>query len=216
MVELSSFDDLFEQPALGDQPNATQDLDSGMVELSSFDDLFEQPTLRDQPNDTQDLDSGSSDTSDYVSTSDSSSDSDSDLDDYGDSDGSRHSEPKEGVIKAYLTMLKTSLSKQMGPRSKQLPDCYKQGQFWIHPRHPFFAMDKAAISAGGITPESLYFPDVFVWIPTLLNGNNKLICKDHKCVRSGEKNKELSMKGFNDNPIARRVVSLDSCYYILT
>ncbi|KIK00182.1 hypothetical protein K443DRAFT_100888 [Laccaria amethystina LaAM-08-1] len=104
----------------------------------------------------------------------------------------------------------------MGPRSKQLPECYKQGQFWIHPRHPFFAMDKAAISAGGITPESLYFPDVFVWIPTLLNGDNKLVCKDHKCIRSGGKNKELSIKGFNDNPIARRVITLDSCYYILT
>ena len=187
-----------------------------MVDPSSFDDLFEQPTSDNQHNATQDLDSGSSDTFDYGSSSDSSSDSDSDLNDSGNSDGSRHSEPKEGVIKAYLTMLKASLSDQIGPRSKQLPDCYKQGQFWIHPRHPFFSMDKAAISAGGITPESLYFPDVFVWIPTLLNGDNKLVCKDHKCVRSGVNSKELSIKGFNDNPIASRVITLDSCYYILT
>ncbi|KIK00314.1 hypothetical protein K443DRAFT_73432, partial [Laccaria amethystina LaAM-08-1] len=83
-------------------------------------------------------------------------------------------------------------------------------------RHPFFAMNKAAISAGGITPESLYFPDVFVWIPTLLNGDNKHVFKDHKCIGSGGKNKELSIKGFNDNPIACRVTTLDSCYYILT
>ena len=80
-----------------------------MVEVSSLDDLFEQPILGDQPNATQDLDSGSSDTSDYSSSSDSSSDSDSDLDDSGDSDGSRHSEPKEGVIKAYLTVLRLVL-----------------------------------------------------------------------------------------------------------
>jgi hypothetical protein len=158
--------------------------------------------------------SGPSDTSDYGSSSDSSCDSDSDLDDSGNSD--RHSEPKEGVIKAYLTVLKASLSDQMGPHSKQLPECYKQEQFWIHPRHPFFAMNKAAISAGGITPESLYFPDVFVWIPTLLNGDNKHVFKDHKCIGSGGKNKELSIKGFNDNPIACRVTTLDSCYYILT
>jgi len=139
-------------------------------------------------------------------------DSDSDLDDSGNSDDSRHSKHKEGVIKAYLTMFKASLSEQMGSHRKQLPDCYKQGQFWIHPRHPFFAMDKAAISA----PESLYFTDVFVWIPTLLNGDNNLVCKDHKCVRSGDKNKELSIKGFKDNPIAHRVIPLDICYHILT
>ena len=96
-----------------------------MVDPSSFDDLFEQPTSENQPNATQDLDSGSSDTFDYGS----SSDSNSDLDDSGNSDGSRHSEPKEGVIKAYLTMLKASLSDQIGPCSKQLSGCYKQGQF---------------------------------------------------------------------------------------
>ena len=132
-------------------------VDITMVDPSSFDDIFEQPTLGNQSTATQDLNSGSSDTSDYGSTSESSSDSDSDLDYSGNSDSSRHSEPKEGVIKAYLTTLKASLSDQIGPRSKQLPDCYKQGQFWIHPRHPFFAMDKAAVSANGITPESLIF-----------------------------------------------------------
>ena len=43
-----------------------------MVDPSSFDDLFEQPTSENQPNATQNLDSGSSDTFDYGSSSDSS------------------------------------------------------------------------------------------------------------------------------------------------
>ena len=148
--------------------------------------------------------------SDSGSGSDSDSDSNSDPDSDFDSGEFKHSEPTEGVIRTYLASLKAKLSVEI--HGGQLPNCYKQGQFWIRPPQPFFAMYNAEVSADGIHPESLYYPEVFVWIPTVLS-DKPLFCKEPHCEQTHRK---LSVKGFNDNPIARRVISLDGCYYILT
>ena len=58
-------------------------------------------------------------------------------------------------------------------------------------------MCNAEVSADGIYPESLYYPEVFVWIPTLLS-DKPLFCKEPHCEQTHQK---LSVKGFNDNPI---------------
>ena len=115
-----------------------------------------------------DTDSGSD------SDSDSNSDSDSDFD-FGEF---KHSEPTEGIIRTYLASLKAKLSVEI--HGGQLPNCYKQGQFWIRPPQPFFAMCNAEVPADGIHPESLYYPEVFVWIPTLLS-DKPLFCKEPHC-----------------------------------
>ena len=119
--------------------------------------------------------------SDFGSDTDSGSGSDSDSDSNSDSDSDfdfgefKHSEPTEGIIRTYLASLKDKLSVEIC--GGQLPNCYKQGQFWIRPPQPFFAMCNAEVPADGIHPESLYYPEVFVWIPTLLS-DKPLFCKE--------------------------------------
>jgi hypothetical protein len=118
-----------------------------------------------------------------------------------------------GVVKLYLASIKDKLAKEL--KHDSLPMCYIQNQFWIYPADPFFAMRKAAHSASGLQPDPLYRPSVFVWLPHLLQ-DDKLTCPMPNCKNYKKSNNPLTIKGWNDNPIARRVVALDHVYYIIT
>ncbi|KAJ6528995.1 hypothetical protein B0H19DRAFT_900365, partial [Mycena capillaripes] len=77
-----------------------------------------------------------------------------------------------------------------------------------------FALQKSGNSAPGVSPASLYWPSVFLWLPDILHtggfkGTNPVCQKFHSGV-------PLSPKGWNDNPIARRVIALDRVYYVMT
>ncbi|KAG7089394.1 hypothetical protein E1B28_011082 [Marasmius oreades] len=88
-----------------------------------------------------------------------------------------------------------------------MPRCYQHGDFWIRPRHPIFSLQHGAIKTE-FTPTLLYQKDVFVWLPSFLPGApDRFICS---CGRY------LSRHGYNENPIARRVSSAPTDYYLLT
>ncbi|KAH8109627.1 hypothetical protein DFH11DRAFT_1474484, partial [Phellopilus nigrolimitatus] len=82
--------------------------------------------------------------------------------------------------------------------------------FWIRPQDPYFALKKAAFTE--LKPQTLYHPSVFVWLPHLLTDIKDLYCPDPSCKKLGS----LISKGWNSNPVARRVVGLSSNYYVMT
>ncbi|KAJ6516958.1 hypothetical protein DFH09DRAFT_1287885 [Mycena vulgaris] len=114
----------------------------------------------------------------------------------------------KGVISLYFTDLKRRLVAEMDGGT--WPKCYDQGSFWIHPPAPIFALMSAAKStklaekskAGDKTgqnplkPTGLYYPS--------------------GCAEYGNTHRALEIKGWNDKPLARRVVGLDRTYYVVT
>ena len=137
---------------------------------------------------------------------------DDDLMDEGDAEQPPES-PEEsvtpsGIVRAYLLSLKERLSNEI--EDSRLPKCYQQHQFWIYPHDAYFAMRKAEMSPDGLSPHPLYMPSVFVWLPHLLEGTT-LKCQNPQCYKH-----PLTIKGWNDKPVARRVVSLDGLYYVMT
>ena len=113
----------------------------------------------------------------------------------------------------YLSSLKEKLSREM--HGNALPMCYVQGQFWIHPPDPYFAMRKGVNCPGGLSPDLLYHPPVFLWLPHLLD-EKPYLCPLPGCQNFKKLTIPLTIKGWNDNPIARRVVTLDGVYYVMT
>ncbi|KAJ7803168.1 hypothetical protein B0H13DRAFT_1931512, partial [Mycena leptocephala] len=97
------------------------------------------------------------------------------------------------------------------------PQCYQDGTFWVRPPDSWFVLqedfenpykpqaapqDPAQINFG---PETLYYPSIFVWIPTVLLPKDFAI----KCVFCGKDN--MGESGWNSNPVARRVSCKKSC-----
>ena len=78
----------------------------------------------------------------------------------------------------------------------------------------YFAMSSLRASEG-LAPESLYYPRVFVWLPYLLD-KRKLTCQNATCHYYKDKDHPLTIKGWNSDPVARRVVDLKDSYYIIT
>ncbi len=118
-----------------------------------------------------------------------------------------------GVIKIYLASLKEKIAHEI--KGGSLPKCYVNGQFWIHPPHPYFAMQKGAQKPGGLEPYPLYHPSVFLWLPHLLD-KSVYLCPMPSCLNYRKSKYPLTVKGWNYNPIAHRVVALDHVYYIMT
>jgi hypothetical protein len=151
-------------------------------------------------------------------------DSDSESE-FGDSDdladllnGHPSDEPSDdkihGIIHAYLVSVKNQVASAIQVAGG-LPSCYKNGQFWIHPSHPYFAMCRAENTTGGLNPTSLYHPSVFLWLPHLLD-TRVITCPNPDCKWYSNQFYPMSIKGWNDNPIACQVVGLDQNYYIMT
>ncbi|KAJ7192005.1 hypothetical protein GGX14DRAFT_578453 [Mycena pura] len=87
------------------------------------------------------------------------------------------------------------------------PQCYCNGQLWIRPIDPIFALQRAATS--GFSPDTLYLLPIFVWLPDCLPGRpDRFKCE---CGQS------LNRHGYNPDPIARRVgTTSGSDYFLLT
>ncbi|KAE9388021.1 hypothetical protein BT96DRAFT_776850, partial [Gymnopus androsaceus JB14] len=64
-----------------------------------------------------------------------------------------------------------------------------------------------------LTPSPAYLPSVFVWLPNELGEESRILCTNEQCRSKGQ---VMSSKGWNDSPIARRVIGLSENYYILT
>jgi hypothetical protein len=104
----------------------------------------------------------------------------------------------EGVVKEYLWSVQRAIS---GQTKYGKPRCCDNGTFWIRPTNPVLQKDHL--------PDGYYYPDVFVWIPDLV-GEVKLICPT--CSKSDR----VVAHGYPSSVPARRVVSLNQCYYILS
>jgi hypothetical protein len=118
-----------------------------------------------------------------------------------------------GVIRLYLASVRDRLIREM--EDGAWPKCYLQGQFWIYPPDPYFAMHKAAHSLSGLNPELLYHPPIFLWLPHILE-NTQYTCPMSICHNYKSSTRPLAIKGWNDNPIAQCVVALvvlDGVYY---
>ena len=102
-----------------------------------------------------DPDSGDSD-SDSDSDSGDPDGSDEDLEDLLDCDPpDEKSDAKiQGIVHAYLVTIKNQVASAIATGG--LPSCYRDGQFWIHPLDPYFAMCKAQKTEGGLNPTTLY------------------------------------------------------------
>ncbi|KAJ7829618.1 hypothetical protein B0H13DRAFT_2679789 [Mycena leptocephala] len=176
---------------------------------------------------------------DFLSHSASPVDSDISLDDVGDQPAEDTPNPG-GAVENYLDRRLKEIMHQT--RGNSRPQCYKDGTFWIRPPNNWFILDDSykcpnafkvtspgtcessnapnspnardansprdATDSSG--PEGLYYPPIFVWLPTLLVPPDFNI----NCVFCGKD--IMTDSGWNSNPVARRVVDLDSCYYILT
>ncbi|KAL0563845.1 hypothetical protein V5O48_018216, partial [Marasmius crinis-equi] len=112
--------------------------------------------------------------------------------------------PERSVLHQYLLNIRTNIQKEINDHGQ--PQCYIDGQFFIHPRHPVFALHNAARTT--FSPDPLCFRPVFVWLPTYLPHRPE----HYKCHCGGR----LTMNGYNDN-IARRVrTSTGEDYFLLT
>ncbi|KAF7369576.1 hypothetical protein MVEN_00288100 [Mycena venus] len=116
----------------------------------------------------------------------------------------------EGIVQQYL------LDTMKDIRDKQLPshgspDCYRvRKSFWIRPPDRWFSLEEYKTKPQNLVPDPLYYPDIFVWLL------KSLMPKDFnfRCIFCGSAN--MSDYGWNRNPVARWVVNLDSCYFILS
>ena len=135
--------------------------------------------------------------------------------DFDHGDGFDDDDPStSGIIETYLASVKDKLIAEL--HTQALPSCYQNGSFWIHPPQPFFALKKSMESVDGLNPSSIYYPAVFLWLPNLLDKKNKIMCPNPECGCYKKGANPMTIKCWNDNPIARQVVGLDQNYYVMT
>ncbi|KAJ7767051.1 hypothetical protein DFH07DRAFT_1012099 [Mycena maculata] len=105
--------------------------------------------------------------------------------------------------------LATTLEKvQKQIKIKDQPRVYSQGQLWIYPKDPIFALQEAA-TTGVYAPDVLYLLPIFLWLPDYLPGH-----PDRFHCECGE---ALNKHSYNTKPIARRVCTTSgSDYFLLT
>lgn len=90
------------------------------------------------------------------------------------------------VVNDYLKKLRYRL------RGGNPPTEYKNGTFWVSRRNPAFILH----ANDQVDHKSLYEPRVFLWFPHHIKD-------DLKCPQCKV---NLKVKGFNDKPIARRII----------
>ena len=96
-----------------------------------------------------------------------------------------------------------------------MPSCYTAKTFWISLADHFFALKKTQESSDGLNPTSLYYPRIFVWLPEFLD-KSPITCQNSECQYFKDSSHPMTVKGWNDNPIAHRVFGLDQNYFIIT
>ncbi|KAJ3752534.1 hypothetical protein EV360DRAFT_88655 [Lentinula raphanica] len=112
--------------------------------------------------------------------------------------------PECSVIHQHLVDYRNSLRKQL--EQYGMPKCYKDRQFIVHPPHPVFVLHDAATRTA-FNPDMLCLRPIFVWLPEYLPGRPDRF----ECRCGGN----LTMNGYNDNPIARRVHTSSGVDYFL-
>jgi hypothetical protein len=80
-------------------------------------------------------------------------------------------------------------------------ECYRNNSLWIRAPCPILEIKD-------MDPDVFYKPDVFVWLPNLLEYGLKLTCPN--CCS----NKNTCIHGWPSKP-ARRIVAMDRCYYMI-
>ncbi|KAJ7661811.1 hypothetical protein B0H17DRAFT_1144535 [Mycena rosella] len=90
------------------------------------------------------------------------------LDDIGEdtNDPPAEQEPDpQGIVQAYLLETMLAIKDHQLKPHKQ-PDCYRIGKtFWIRPPNRWFALETHKSTAMELAPDTLYCPDIFVWLP---------------------------------------------------
>ena len=114
-----------------------------------------------------------------------------------------------GIVALYLSSVKEKLQHELDSHGR--PVCYENNIFWMLPPDPFFALCKSQSSTAGLDPSSLYYPKVFVWLPESLIGRGVITCWYYQ-----DKSHPMTIKCWNDNPVAHRVVGLSGNCYIMT
>ncbi|KAI9488288.1 hypothetical protein BDB00DRAFT_877589 [Zychaea mexicana] len=107
-------------------------------------------------------------------------------------------EESDSVLKKYFL----ELQRRFQEKDNGYPREYRNGTFWVTPKDPYFAL------MDNLDPDELYKPRVFLWFPHLLVKNFESL----KCTLCKS---NLKVKGYTKTPCARRVVDLDSCFYIM-
>lgn len=72
----------------------------------------------------------------------------------------------QSVLHSYLQNFKKMIMNEI--RNDDQPRCYKDGQLYVRPRNPIFALRDA--QAVDYIPDELYHLDIFVWLPEHLPG----------------------------------------------
>ncbi|KAI8146397.1 hypothetical protein BJV82DRAFT_601610 [Fennellomyces sp. T-0311] len=102
----------------------------------------------------------------------------------------------EGIVASYLRKVRDE-------KIKGIAKYYRQkNKFWIEPDPVFHCLDGRPLDS-----TVLYYPRIFVWLPDLLVPE-KLCCPHCNAI--------LHKDGLSTDPPARRVVDIDSCFYILS
>ena len=86
-----------------------------------------------------------------------------------------------GILETYLATIKGNIMSSL--EGAHLPSCYQQGQFWMYPPSPYFAMYRTERSLGSDVPNpaGLYYPAVFLWLPHLLDLASTITCQNSSC-----------------------------------
>ncbi|KAJ7152120.1 hypothetical protein C8R46DRAFT_484877 [Mycena filopes] len=114
--------------------------------------------------------------------------------------------PFDSVNDQWLATTLETVKKEIS--SLQQPQAYKDGQLWIRPKDPIFALRDAA-TTGIYSPDALYQLPVFLWLPDYLPGR-----PDRFHCECGE---ALNKHSYNTSPITRRVcTTAGSDYFLLT
>ena len=116
-----------------------------------------------------------------------------------------------GIVASYLSPVKEKLQSEINSYGR--PSCYDNNTFWIYPPDHFFALCKS--QSTGLHLSSLYHPKVFVWLPEYFIGKDVITCQNSECLYYQDNKHPMTMKCWNDNPVACRVVGLNSNYYII-
>ncbi|KAJ7511032.1 hypothetical protein B0H11DRAFT_2402639 [Mycena galericulata] len=134
--------------------------------------------------------------------------------DQGDEDDELHLDAEQqsaettskSVNAQWLETALETVKKQVSKHEQ--PQVYKDGQLWIYPKDPIFALRDAA-TTGVYSPDALYQLPIFLWLPDYLPGH-----PDRFNCECGE---ALNKHSYNTNPIARRVCTTSgSDYFLLT
>ncbi|KAI9493017.1 hypothetical protein BDB00DRAFT_788249 [Zychaea mexicana] len=133
-------------------------------------------------------------------------DEDDDLDDtlkHQESDLTNEDGEEPVRVQGHAQVYLLDIQKQVVDDVRQYgePRQYKNKSFWIYPSDAFFVLREK------LDPKMLYLPRIFIWIPHILVKHFQVTLKCVSC------NGELKSKGYNN--IGRRVLDLDSSFYII-